>query len=587
MTGRRRTIGILMAAALPLAPDALAQAPGASLSGQVVSADAAAQPVRRAVVTLAGDGLPGGRTAVSDGDGRFVFDELPAGRFTLTARKPGFLDGVYGATRAGGAGIPLQIDAGQRVTDASVRLIRGAVLTGTVRDPSGAPIPGLDVGAFERPRPGAPAMLTMTASARTDDRGVYRIHGLAPGDYYLSAVQRSGRLVDVATYPASAIDAMLASLRRGTSAAEAAGATAAPEAAPETYAYAPVFYPGTPAPDEAPTVTLGPAEERTGLDFVVALTRMATVEGVLIDNGIATRPLIINRSGARLSATTGSAPLYFQEPTPTGLSFRYTNVVPGRYTIVAQSSETGRAFARAEVVVTGDDVTGVTLVMQPALRLTGRVVFDGATEPPASPEAVSMRLRAVDGAGQGSVGYTRIGSAVIPPPRIRPDWTFEFGGLLPDAYHLAASVTASDGWWPRSAVVDGVDILDRPLEMRDRDVSDAVVTFTDRRTHLSGTVLTIDEAPAPAYFIVLFPEDRTLWEPGARRVRSARTGTDGRWVLENLPPGRYLLAALEDLGQEALDDAGTLADLAAAAIPLELGEGERRTQDIQIRREPR
>src|SRR6185436_14822495 len=71
-----------------------------AISG-AVTMDATGAPVRRARVTLSGAELRGGRSAITDDTGRFSFTSLPAGRFTLTASKAGYVDITYGAKRPG------------------------------------------------------------------------------------------------------------------------------------------------------------------------------------------------------------------------------------------------------------------------------------------------------------------------------------------------------------------------------------------------------------------------------------------------------------------------------------------------------
>src|SRR6187402_2332246 len=69
----------------------------AQLSGRVVALDAASTPVRRAVVKVSGGGLAQSRSTITDDEGRFVLDRLPAGRFTLTASRPPYVRSAYGA----------------------------------------------------------------------------------------------------------------------------------------------------------------------------------------------------------------------------------------------------------------------------------------------------------------------------------------------------------------------------------------------------------------------------------------------------------------------------------------------------------
>ena len=112
-------------------PTAPQKAPSGIVVGKLVdTADAA---VRSAVVTLAGAGI-GTRRVIVDGRGRFAFTALPAGSFTITATKTGYLDGAYGKRRPDGQGQALDLRDGERVTDAAITMWRFATISGTVTD---------------------------------------------------------------------------------------------------------------------------------------------------------------------------------------------------------------------------------------------------------------------------------------------------------------------------------------------------------------------------------------------------------------------------------------------------------------------
>src|SRR6476660_120969 len=73
--------------------DTVSKAAGAaSITGVVVSTDAASQPVRRAIVSCTGSVL---RSAVTDDQGRFSIPALPAGSFTVTASKATYVSTAY------------------------------------------------------------------------------------------------------------------------------------------------------------------------------------------------------------------------------------------------------------------------------------------------------------------------------------------------------------------------------------------------------------------------------------------------------------------------------------------------------------
>ena len=145
-------------------------------------------------------------------------------------------------------------------------------------------------------------------------------------------------------------------------------------------------------------------------------------------------------------------------------------------------------------------------------------------------------------------------------------------------------------WQLRSAVKDGRDLLDTPVEFNiaTGGLTDVELTFSDQQTTLSGIVTTGSGAPLPACYVVVFPADRGLWATGSlqsiyeRRVTERRPATDGRFVFEGLPPGDYLLAAVAHLDPAGWRTAEFLESLVARAARVSLAEGQRRTHDIRV-----
>jgi hypothetical protein len=236
--------------------------------------------VRRAIVNLSG------RVTITDDRGRFAFTDVAPGRVSLSASKPAYLSAAFGATRPGGAGTPIVLAPGQQMTDVTLRLTRGAVITGTIRNEQGQPAPQVSLRLYQfrfvngqrRLNPTSPGM---TPATSTDDRGMYRFFGIAPGEYYVGAELLSGSAARVTT----AVD--LQDAARLLQAAGRARPSTAPAAASpsRTVTYAGVFYPGVADISDARTLIVVAGEERSGIDFSLQLVPTATVSGSISGAG--------------------------------------------------------------------------------------------------------------------------------------------------------------------------------------------------------------------------------------------------------------------------------------------------------------
>jgi uncharacterized protein (DUF2141 family) len=580
----------------------------ARISGTVVTTDQAPQPVRRAIVTLSGGDRLLSRNAITDDTGRFEFTDLPAGRFALVAARSAYVPIAYGAMRPGRPGTSLVLESGQQISNLRLQLVRGAAVTGTVLDAKGEPVPGLDVRVERRDKTGT--LTPVSTAVKTDDHGVYRIFGLAAGAYFVAARPQVPGSGDLHAPSDAEVDAALIELQQGRnsnarSRVVATASTPSP-ALPSTraYSFVPVYHPNALSADDATAVTLVAGEERQGVDVTVVLVSASKVEGAVV------APAGQSMASVQLRLTTyagqGVTGVTSARPNPDG-TFQYTSVPPGRYVVTATalSSTLQRAmvglipmqsvvaeppgscaFATSEVSVGGGDVSGLSLSLRSCLKIAGRLVFDGTTlQAPADLSKLRVTLMHRPGATSGAFAVLR-----RVPPSVGPDGTFEFGtlGELPlGGYQVAVDVPGSapgQGWWLRSVVVDGQDVLDTPLVLSDRSVetTTAVLTLSDRRSSLSGSLQTSSRQPAVDYTVIAFTANRDWWTQPFRRVQAARPGTDGKFAFQDLPPGEYFLAALTDVEPDEWRDAAFLEQLVGASALVTIGEGEQRVQDLRI-----
>ena len=259
-----------------------------SVTGLVTTNDATPRPLRRVKVTLSSGLVTTPRAVLTDDNGAYLFTGLAPGNYTIVATRAGFITGAYGSTRPGSTqGVPVAVVAGQTTSGLDIRLARGAVVTGTVRSTSGQPVPDFQVSVVPSSGLGLEQVARQMTST-TDDRGIYRVFGLAAGDYVVMARPSNLAALELRRVSAEEVRRAQGAMNSSISlTAPLAGASApAPVAAvapPATLTFAPVFHPGTADPAAATIVRLAAGEERAGVDLTTVIVPTARVAGTLVD----------------------------------------------------------------------------------------------------------------------------------------------------------------------------------------------------------------------------------------------------------------------------------------------------------------
>jgi hypothetical protein len=571
------------------------------IGGVVVADDGAAQPLRRATVSLRNVDIGVSSLLLTDEAGRFAFGDLPGGRFTLSVQKPAYVSTPYGAKAPRSPGLTIALSDGEQIADLTIRMARGAVITGRVADEQGQPAIGLRVTAAERVMVNGEASYrpAFAGGARTDDRGAYRLYGIAAGSYVIAVSPPPAFTLGGAARVTTAEEVEWAlSAASATPGSSQTGGPAAPPRGPGLR-YTPVFYPGTTDAASAIPVSVTAGEERSSVDFVVQLVATATVEGSVTRADGA--PVGRNVQVMALSASSVAIPGILELPpratvAPDG-RFNVSGLVPGRYALTARAASgdpaagPGRGgrgaggppvmdlWATTELDIAGLDVADVALRLAPGMTVSGRVVVEAADGSAPDVDRASIRLQ---------VPPSRGASFGVPVGQADADGTFRFVGVPPGAYYVTANLPggtpAQPAWTLKSATLDGRNVADTVLDVRpNEDVAGIVVTFTDRVTQLSGSLTDRLGRPAPGYFVMAFPTNAALWRQQSRWLRPpTRPSTDGRFVINGLPPGEYHLAAITEFQPNEWYTPAFLQQLVPMSLSLTLGDGERRTQDVRL-----
>lgn len=513
-----------------------------------VTALTTGSPIRRAQVrVMSNDGRGSSGVTSTDNEGRFEVKELAAGRYVVTATKGGFVSAQFGQRRPNEPGTPIELADGQTAEKVSFSLAKGGVIAGRILDDGGEPVSGTQVLAMRYAFVGGTRRLTPGGAEggndRTDDQGGFRLFGLPPGDYFVSAVNRSGGFITA-----------------DTNNTEADG-------------YAPTYFPGTPNIAEASRISLKAGQEMTGANFAMIVARLAKVRGrALNSQGEPVANAMMAMSPADPSQMSMS---FINTMVGRDGTFQFTNVAPGRYNISVRPNSTptsGAEFASMPITVGNDDIDNVMVATSLGATARGVIVTDDGSAPAFKPSQVNVL------ANPAEPMTMMFGNS---PSKVNDDYSFEISGL---SDRRLIRVSAGPGWYVKAVVHGGDDVTDTGVDfVPGRAIEDLQVVVTQKTTELSGLVTDDRNRPVVDATVVIFPANRERWGYLSRYLRTARPDTEGRYNARSLPPGEdYLIIAVQNLENGQGGDPEFLARAREEAKPLTLNEGENKAVDIKL-----
>jgi hypothetical protein len=485
--------------------------------------------------------------ATTDADGRYEIKGLPVNTYTVVATKANYVRNAWGEARVEGPGKRIPVAEGQVVDKIDVRLIRAGVVTGRVVDEFGDPVTDVFVTAMRYQYIQGSRRLTQNGrSGQTNDIGEYRVYGLSPGQYFISATLRNFTGMNTETTDRSS--------------------------------YAPTFYPGTGNVAEAQRLTIAAGQTAPDINLALLPIQTAKVSGTAIDaDG---KPMVgmvnvMQRLGATMIGNSAAA------VRPDG---KFTlNLTPGDYVFrVFGPSTADGAFT--DVTVSGGDMDGVQIVAAKPSIIRGRIVFTPSATAADPPKPTAFDL--------GATREWAIGQPVRSQAKIKDDGTFEIS--LPAGHVLIRGFTIAQGagpggpppWRLNRVILHDLDVADSGIDVpANGAIDNVVVEMTNHLAEAVGHVTDADGKVVRDCFVIVFAQDSAHWTVQTRHLSVSRPDMDDLFHARLLA-GDYYAVAMSDVETNAWTDPEFLAQARERATRFSIADGEKKTIELPLSAAP-
>jgi hypothetical protein len=516
----------------------------ARVSGTVVS-DLTGEPLNRVRVYLKSlSGEASSLAVEADEHGSFVIANVVPGRYTITAQRDGYLPGSTPRSRGARLAEVLQLEAGQTERGLTFRLRPWSVIAGDVRFNDAEPAIGVLVQVFRDVYSKGRRTFAMVATTRTNDRGEYRMAGLRPGSYYVSASY--DRPLSPEYVEQDALDESgrpLPQLR-----------------------YSTTFYPSAQRLAEATHVRVPAMAEVTGIDIFLEPVRTVSIRGRMLSGLTGQAVKVPNLTLRRLSSDERSSINAAIAVSPRGDGFEMRGVAAGPYMLVADTVENGRRlFARMPLIVTDAPIEDLEVLLVPERQWRGTLRIADAPTLPANSLRLTLEPR----------------SDLNPTVSVEVDPSGGFtANVVPDEVYDAYLSNAPDDLYVRSVRVANTEVDSEGIA--GQQAAPAVpleITVSARGGVLMGRAFGPDGKIAPGANVTVVPDPAY---GRAHRYRSGYADQYGLFQIRGLAAGRYTAFAYYDEPPCELYDPDALETCRVSGANVSVAEGAQALTSVRV-----
>ena len=574
------------------------QIQAASVEG-LVTKPGSGEPLAGARVTLlpatAGKALPP-ISVTSQDDGSFTIQNVATGDYLLWAESVRYGIALYGQRRAGGPGTRVSVASGQRVTGIRISMIPTGAIAGRITLRNGEPAVQAIVHALELRYQDGKRILTPVKTTTTDDLGEYRLFGLSAGKYFVTATANES--------PTAVYDGVMAH-RDGAFqmdrpadlandffvhyvATNRSMRTVLEDGTVQEEAWVMVYYPGTIDAALATAVEVLAGATMNGIHLSIAPSPARRVSGKVVAPPGSLPAVTLTRESTVIGTRGGVSSSGSDFP------FEFNGVSPGVYILTARDPRTETVSAPLRIEVGNRNVENLTLTLVSGVSVEGRIVVENTAEPVAGTNPLDgLAVSLHQGSAEGHVG-------VFQP---QPTASFVARNLSPGTYFVrliydtalnglpAGSQSPNAVDWTRSAIPG---FFVKSVRLGQVDVTDGIpitestqdrlqIVLSSAWGSLEGNVTDPRRMPAPGATVVLVPSkagrDSSLY-------RATVADATGRYRLQGVVPGDYLLFAWEDVETGAWQDPDFLRPAEPRGRSVQIRAGENPADPITVIAKP-
>jgi len=509
------------------------------------------EPLKKVHLTIRPLGAPTGVPygTMTDNAGHFLIDDVDPGRYNFAASRNGFVTQTYSAHGSTNRNTLLTLSNGDKLKEIVFKLTPQGVISGRILDEDGEPLANVAVQCLRYGYQRGRRQLMNQNGGSTNDLGEFRLFGMPPGKYVISATYQLRDMFVTAT-PERIV-----------------GTVQAIQAAEEGYAT--TYYPNSTSPDGAGALEITPGAQISGINMTLVRIRTVRIKGHLNVGAAPEARRSVNVMLMPRDNTGFGMPRAMARGIDAQGNFQVRGVAPGSYVLRANyNTENKQYSARLPLEVGNSNIEGIELDLQPPAEIDGHVIIEENGDLKGANLQVFLQTKAIGSMMGGGGGP------------VKEDQTFKVMNIGQDAYDINV-FGLPEGFFLKSIRLGEQDVTEIGVDFTQGVSSEQLtVVLNPNGGQVEGAVQNAKGDPAAGATVTLIPD------PEHRSIswlyKLANTDQNGHFTIKGVRPGEYKIYAWEDLEPGAQQDPDFIKPHESAGGAVSVKESSHETVQLKV-----